>query len=125
MDVPAPPVDPRSSWALPPPGGMATTTDLDATTTRVRAANPSPMPLDGTNTYVVGAPGAGEVAVVDPGPELDDHLARVEEVVARRDAVAGAPAVPPAPAPPPAPAAPRRGPARRTGHVGPGTGDDL
>ncbi|ALE05121.1 Zn-dependent hydrolase [Arthrobacter sp. ERGS1:01] len=40
----------------------------------LRAANPGPMTLDGTNTYLLGAPGSGTV-VVDPGPLLEDHLA--------------------------------------------------
>jgi glyoxylase-like metal-dependent hydrolase (beta-lactamase superfamily II) len=35
---------------------------------RVRAANPSPLTLDGTNTYVVGR------WVVDPGPADEGHL---------------------------------------------------
>ena len=38
---------------------------------RVRANNPSPMTLDGTNTYVVGR------WVVDPGPADPEHLAAV------------------------------------------------
>lgn len=38
----------------------------------VRAANPSPMTLDGTNTWVVTT-GEGNV-VIDPGPELPEHL---------------------------------------------------
>jgi glyoxylase-like metal-dependent hydrolase (beta-lactamase superfamily II) len=39
--------------------------------TRVRAANPSPLTLDGTNTYVVGR------WVVDPGPADPDHVEAV------------------------------------------------
>jgi len=39
----------------------------------LRADNPGPMTLDGTNSYVLGAPGAG-VVVVDPGPLLEGHL---------------------------------------------------
>ena len=41
------------------------------------APNPSVMTLDGTNTWVVGEPGAEEVVVIDPGPKDDVHLKRV------------------------------------------------
>lgn len=40
----------------------------------LRAPNPGPMTLDGTNTWVLGAPG-DEVVVVDPGPSNEGHLA--------------------------------------------------
>jgi glyoxylase-like metal-dependent hydrolase (beta-lactamase superfamily II) len=40
---------------------------------RVVAENPSRFTHRGTATYIVGAPGAGEVAVIDPGPVLDAH----------------------------------------------------
>jgi glyoxylase-like metal-dependent hydrolase (beta-lactamase superfamily II) len=41
--------------------------------TRIRAPNPSPLTLDGTNTYVVRG------WVIDPGPEDPGHLDAVEE----------------------------------------------
>lgn len=50
-------------------------TTLPPWCTLVRADNPSPMTLDGTNTYVLST-SAGNV-VVDPGPLLDDHLEAV------------------------------------------------
>ena len=43
---------------------------------RILAPNPSPFTYTGTQTYVVGA---GEVAVIDPGPDLPEH---VEAIVA-------------------------------------------
>ena len=39
---------------------------------RVVARNPSPFTYTGTGTYIVGH---GEVAVIDPGPLQDDHVA--------------------------------------------------
>lgn len=44
---------------------------------RRRAENPGPMTLDGTNSYVLAAPGAPGVVVVDPGPTLEPHLAEL------------------------------------------------
>jgi glyoxylase-like metal-dependent hydrolase (beta-lactamase superfamily II) len=41
------------------------------------APNPSPMTLDGTNTWVIAEPGSPSVVVVDPGPEDEGHLRRV------------------------------------------------
>jgi glyoxylase-like metal-dependent hydrolase (beta-lactamase superfamily II) len=49
-------------------------------TTRARcvlAPNPSPLTLDGTNTWVIAEPGASDVVVVDPGPDDEAHLRRV------------------------------------------------
>lgn len=39
----------------------------------VQAPNPSPMTLDGTNTWVITDAEAGAV-VIDPGPAIDSHL---------------------------------------------------
>jgi glyoxylase-like metal-dependent hydrolase (beta-lactamase superfamily II) len=80
------PVDPRAGWALPAFGAMPRTAELEPLVTRVLAPNPSGMTLDGTNTYVVGAPGSGQAVVVDPGPADASHLAAVEAVLADRDA---------------------------------------
>ena len=38
---------------------------------RVLAGNPSPFTHSGTQTYIVGR---GEVAVIDPGPDLPEHV---------------------------------------------------
>jgi glyoxylase-like metal-dependent hydrolase (beta-lactamase superfamily II) len=39
----------------------------------VRANNPSPMALEGTNTWVLAEPGADQAIVVDPGPDDPRH----------------------------------------------------
>lgn len=39
--------------------------------------NPSPMTLEGTNTWVLRAPGAEECVVVDPGDDDPEHQRRV------------------------------------------------
>jgi glyoxylase-like metal-dependent hydrolase (beta-lactamase superfamily II) len=59
---------------------------LDEVTTLVLAPNPSPMTLEGTNTYLLGAPSSGAVVVVDPGPDLLVHREAVEAALAERDA---------------------------------------
>jgi len=80
------PADPRVGWALPAPGRMTRTVDLEPQVTRVLAPNPGPMSLDGTNTYIVGEPGSGRAVVVDPGPDDAAHLAAVEAALAARGA---------------------------------------
>src|SRR5215469_7441588 len=48
----------------------------------VLAPNPSPMTLDGTNTWVLAEPGSRRAVVIDPGPLHEGHLAAV---IARAD----------------------------------------
>ncbi len=50
----------------------------------VLAPNPSPMTLDGTNTWIVGEPSGTAVIVVDPGPLHEQHLRRVLDLVGGR-----------------------------------------
>src|SRR3954452_22005180 len=55
-----------------PPSGL-----LETVAPRLRrlvAPNPSPFTYTGTCTYIVGE---GEVAILDPGPDDDAHLARL------------------------------------------------
>lgn len=51
----------------------------------VLAPNPDIMTLDGTNTWVLREPGARRSVVVDPGPEIAEHL---DAVAARAGEVA-------------------------------------
>src|SRR5215472_11700497 len=62
-----------------PAAGAATGIDGSGTERArcVLAPNPSPMTLDGTNTWVMAGPGSAEVIVVDPGPDDTEHLRRV------------------------------------------------
>lgn len=89
LDVLPAPIDPRTGWDVPAFGSMDTVTDLDDVVTRVIAPNPSAMTLDGTNTYIVGRTGSGACAIVDPGPDDDEHYEAVRAVLAERDAGCG------------------------------------
>jgi len=84
--APQPPEDPRERWVLPAFGAMATVTYLAPGLIRVLAPNPSPMTLDGTNTYVLAPPGRGEALIVDPGPVDPSHEAQVSAVLTEVDA---------------------------------------
>ncbi len=50
---------------------------------RILAPNPGPMTLEGTNTWILRAPDADTVVVVDPGPMLEEHLRAVLDAVAQ------------------------------------------
>lgn len=39
--------------------------------------NPGPMTLEGTNTWVLRAPGCDEMVVIDPGPDDHQHIERL------------------------------------------------
>jgi glyoxylase-like metal-dependent hydrolase (beta-lactamase superfamily II) len=53
---------------------------------RVRAGNPGPLTLSGTNTWVVGR---APTWIVDPGPALDEHLARLSAAIDARGGLGG------------------------------------
>ena len=59
---------------------------------RVRAANPSPMTLDGTNTYLIDA-GDGRAFVIDPGPAMPEHIETICTAAAEAGLTIGAIAV--------------------------------
>jgi len=50
---------------------------VTGTASVVLAPNPGPMTLEGTNTWVLRAPGSETCVVVDPGPLHEEHLAEV------------------------------------------------
>lgn len=50
---------------------------VTATASVLIARNPSIMTLEGTNTWLLRAPGAAACVVVDPGPDDEAHLRRV------------------------------------------------
>ncbi|HEY2724324.1 MAG TPA: MBL fold metallo-hydrolase, partial [Pseudonocardiaceae bacterium] len=51
--------------------------EVTAAASVLLADNPSPMTLDGTNTWVLRSPGSTRCVVVDPGPDDEAHLRRV------------------------------------------------
>ncbi|MGI9018885.1 MAG: MBL fold metallo-hydrolase [Euzebya sp.] len=56
-------------------------TALDEVARVVLAPNPSPMTLEGTNTYLLGQEDHGAVVVVDPGPRDPVHLDNIERLM--------------------------------------------
>ena len=52
---------------------------------RVLAHNPSAFTYFGTQSYLIGD---GEVAVIDPGPDLPEHLGALEQAIAGRPVAA-------------------------------------
>jgi glyoxylase-like metal-dependent hydrolase (beta-lactamase superfamily II) len=54
---------------------------LSPLVSRILAPNPGPFTFKGTGTYLVGA---GDVAVIDPGPDMPDHIAAIKRALAGR-----------------------------------------
>src|SRR5947209_12643506 len=52
----------------------------------IRAANPGPFTLSGTNSWIVGR---GPAWLIDPGPPLGEHLAALSREIERRGGLAG------------------------------------
>jgi len=71
-----PPLPDTGRGPFPAPGRVD---DLAPGLRRLTAPNPGVMTGPGTNTYLVGA---GDLAVVDPGPDDEVHLDAIEAAVA-------------------------------------------
>ncbi len=52
----------------------------------IRAANPGPFTLSGTNSWIIGR---GPAWLVDPGPALDEHLAALRAEIDARHGLGG------------------------------------
>jgi glyoxylase-like metal-dependent hydrolase (beta-lactamase superfamily II) len=77
----------RVMAAIPPkpwPTGLAE--QAEPLVRRILAPNPSPYTFTGTQTYVVGC--EGQVAVIDPGPDDEDHLRAILGTVGKDQIVA-------------------------------------
>lgn len=60
--------------------------------TLVRAPNPSPMTLSGTNSYLIDC-GGGEALVIDPGPPIASHVDTLLEAARAQSLTIGAIAI--------------------------------
>ena len=58
---------------------------LEPSIARVLADNPSAFTYFGTQSYVIGE---RELAIVDPGPDLPEHLDALEQAIGGRSVVA-------------------------------------
>ncbi|MBV9684148.1 MAG: MBL fold metallo-hydrolase, partial [Solirubrobacterales bacterium] len=52
----------------------------------IRAPNPGPFTLSGTNSWIVGR---GPAWLVDPGPAIEEHVAAVSAEIERRGGLGG------------------------------------
>jgi glyoxylase-like metal-dependent hydrolase (beta-lactamase superfamily II) len=58
------------------------TVQLSERVARLLACNPSPFTFKGTGVHIVGS--GGNAAVIDPGPELPEHIAALKRALAGR-----------------------------------------
>lgn len=66
--------------ALPPkPWPIGTTEQLEPLVRRVLAPNGSPYTFTGTQSYLVGSPDG--LAVIDPGPDMPEHLEALAQAI--------------------------------------------
>lgn len=56
-------------------------TEIGPGVRRLLAPNPGPMTGPGTNTYLIGE---REIAVIDPGPRIDKHIAAIRAAAPNR-----------------------------------------
>lgn len=66
--------DVEESLSHPAYGRLRAVTD---TASVLLADNPGLLTLEGTNTWVLRGKGSDELVIVDPGPDDDEHIARV------------------------------------------------
>lgn len=78
-----PPPDPRAGAAGPALGELPVHAEVEPGVHRFLAPNPSPMTLDGTNTYLLT--GGGRAVVIDPGPREPEHRARILAAIGAQD----------------------------------------
>ncbi|HEY4113181.1 MAG TPA: MBL fold metallo-hydrolase [Rhizomicrobium sp.] len=51
---------------------------------RLLARNPSPFTFRGTGVYFVGAPDSSDIAVIDPGPLIPEHLEALKHAISSK-----------------------------------------
>ena len=51
---------------------------------RLLAPNPSPFTFHGTGTYIIGN---NELAIIDPGPNIDSHIESILKIIHKKDLV--------------------------------------
>jgi glyoxylase-like metal-dependent hydrolase (beta-lactamase superfamily II) len=71
------------SAAAPADPAYETYRQVTAHAGMVLAANPGPLTLEGTNTWLLRAPGSETTIVIDPGPLDETHLAAVAAAAGR------------------------------------------